>query len=86
MFMMLFYNFVHVLITILIALLKIGRSKESTNKIWVTSLLSNACRKKNKHYTIYVNDPTLEYEEEKNTYFSIKEHLKTMEMNLKKQN
>ena len=39
---------------------KVTKSKQSTDKIWFTDGLKNACRKKNKLYTNYMKNPTLE--------------------------
>ena len=42
---------------------KVTKSKQGTDKMWFTDSLKHACRKKNKLYTNYVKDPTLENEQ-----------------------
>ena len=47
---------------------KVTKSKQSTDKMLFTDGLKNACRKKNKLYTNYMKDPTLENEQKDKNY------------------
>ena len=61
-----FDNFVHIFMNhdnSCCPLKNVTKSKQSTDKMWLTDVLKNACRKKNKLYTNYVKDPNLENEQ-----------------------